>query len=47
MLPPLRAAVELTAATVLGGAVLLAVLRAQRVSELQTVLRRAAGLLRR
>jgi putative peptidoglycan lipid II flippase len=47
MLPPLRSAVELTAATVLGGAVLLAVLSALRVSELQTVLSRAAGLLRR
>jgi putative peptidoglycan lipid II flippase len=47
MLPPLRSAVELTAATVLGGAVLLAVLPALRVSELQTVLSRAAGLLRR
>ncbi len=46
-LPPLRAAVELLAATVLGGAVLLAALRALRVSELRTVLTRAAALLRR
>jgi hypothetical protein len=46
-LPPLRAAVELAAATVLGGAVLLIVLRALRVSELQVVLTRAGSLLRR
>jgi len=46
-LPPLRAAVELAAATVLGGAVLLAMLRALRVSELRVVLTRAAGLFRR
>jgi hypothetical protein len=46
-LPPLRAAVELAAATVLGGAVLLIVLRALHVSELQVVLTRAGSLLRR
>jgi putative peptidoglycan lipid II flippase len=45
--PPWRAAVELAAATVLGGAVLLVTLRALRVSELQVVRSRAAGLLRR
>jgi hypothetical protein len=45
--PPVRAAVELAATTVLGGAVLLVALRALRVSELQVVLTRAAGLLRR
>jgi putative peptidoglycan lipid II flippase len=45
--PPLRAAAELAAATVLGGAVLLVTLRALRVSELQVVRSRAAGLLRR
>ncbi|HZQ34937.1 MAG TPA: lipid II flippase MurJ, partial [Dehalococcoidia bacterium] len=46
-LPPLRAAVELAAIAVLGGAVLLAGLRALRVPELGVVLNRAAGLLRR
>ncbi len=46
-LPPLRAAAELAAATVLGGAVLLLALRALRVAELQVVLTRAASLLRR
>jgi putative peptidoglycan lipid II flippase len=46
-LPPLRAAAELAAATVLGGAVLLIALRALRVAELQVVLTRAASLLRR
>lgn len=46
-LPPLRAIIELAAATVLGGGVLLVVLRALHVAELQVVLTRAAGLLRR
>lgn len=46
-LPPLRAAAELAAATVLGGAVLLIALRILRVAELQVVLTRAASLLRR
>ena len=46
-LPPLRAAVQLAAATALGGAVLLVALRALRVSELQVVLTRAAGIIRR
>jgi putative peptidoglycan lipid II flippase len=46
-LPTLRAALELTAGSVLGGAVLLVALRALRVSEFQLVLTRAAGLLRR
>jgi putative peptidoglycan lipid II flippase len=46
-LPPLRAAAELAAATVLGGAVLLIALRALRVAELQVILTRAASLLRR
>ena len=46
-LPPLRAAAELAAASVLGGAVLLIALRALRVAELQVVLTRAASLLRR
>ncbi|PZS22988.1 MAG: murein biosynthesis integral membrane protein MurJ [Pseudonocardiales bacterium] len=46
-LPPLRAAAELAATTVLGGAVLLVALRALRVTELQVVLTRAASLLRR
>ncbi len=46
-LPPLRAAAELAAATVAGGAVLLVTLRALRVSELQLLLTRAAGMLRR
>jgi hypothetical protein len=45
--PPVRAATELVAATVLGGAVLLVTLRAVGVSELQVVRSRAAGLLRR
>jgi putative peptidoglycan lipid II flippase len=46
-LPPLRAAAELAAASVLGGAVLLIALRVLRVAELQVVLTRAASLLRR
>jgi putative peptidoglycan lipid II flippase len=46
-LPPIRAAVELAAVSVLGGAVLLVGLRALRVSELGAVLTRAAALLRR
>jgi putative peptidoglycan lipid II flippase len=46
-LPPVRAAAELAAATVLGGAVLLVALRVLRVAELQVVLTRAASLLRR
>jgi len=46
-LPPLRAAAELAAAAVLGGAVFLIALRALRVAELQVVLARAASLLRR
>lgn len=46
-LPPVRAAVELAAIALLGGAVLLVGLRALRVSELQVVLTRAAGLFRR
>ena len=45
--PPVRSATELAAATVLGGAVLLVALRALRVTELQVVRSRAAGLLRR
>jgi putative peptidoglycan lipid II flippase len=45
--PPLRAATELAAATVLGGVILLVVLHALRVTELQVVRNRAAGLLRR
>ncbi len=46
-LPPVRAAIELAVAAVLGGAVLLVVLRALRVSELQVVLTRTAGMLRK
>jgi putative peptidoglycan lipid II flippase len=46
-LPPLRAAIELAAVTVLGGAVLFGALRILRVTELQVVLSRAAGMLRR
>lgn len=46
-LSPVRAAVELTAIALLGGAVLLVGLRALRVSELGVVLTRAAALLRR
>jgi putative peptidoglycan lipid II flippase len=46
-LPPLRAAVELTTATLLGGAGLLLALRALRVAELQVILTRTAALLRR
>jgi hypothetical protein len=46
-LTPLRAAAELAAASVLGGAVLLIALRVLRVAELQVVLTRAASLLRR
>ncbi|HET9256941.1 MAG TPA: murein biosynthesis integral membrane protein MurJ [Pseudonocardiaceae bacterium] len=45
--PPLRAAVELAAGSVLGCAVLLVTLRVLRVSELQVVLTRAVSLLRR
>jgi putative peptidoglycan lipid II flippase len=41
-LPPVRAAAELAAPTMLGGAILLLALRALRVSELQVVRRRAA-----
>jgi hypothetical protein len=47
VLPTLRAAVELTAGSVLGGAVLLIALHALRVSEFQLVLTRVTGLLRR
>ena len=46
-LPPVRAALELAAVTVLGGAIVLVMLRALRVSELQTVLTRAARMLHR
>ncbi|PZS22116.1 MAG: murein biosynthesis integral membrane protein MurJ [Pseudonocardiales bacterium] len=46
-LPPLRAAAELAAASLLGGAVLFVALRALRVAELQVILTRAASLLRR
>ncbi|MBV9012727.1 MAG: murein biosynthesis integral membrane protein MurJ [Pseudonocardiales bacterium] len=41
--PPVRAAAELAAATLLGGTILLLALRALRVWELQLVRRRAAG----
>ncbi|MGH3672356.1 MAG: lipid II flippase MurJ, partial [Pseudonocardiaceae bacterium] len=44
-LPPVRAAIELTAVTVFGGGVLLLALRALRVTELHVLLTRAASLL--
>jgi putative peptidoglycan lipid II flippase len=47
VLPPVRAAVELSAGSVLGAGVLFVALRVLRVSELQVALTRAAGLLRR